>query len=216
MKERPIIFTGEMVRAILEGRKTQTRRIMPPLKHPNWTGYILTSKKDAAIECGPDYPDDDCDRVRNPYGVAGDRLWVRETFFYDDCFFMYGPLPKTPHQGWQDAFYYRADGECCDQIPECCCCDLKGTTPWRPSIFMPRWASRITLEITDVGVERLQDISAEDAIAESVDVGCVTSDFTDKLLPAFQRLWDSINAKRGFGWDKNPWVWVITFKRVQP
>lgn len=209
MKERPILFSGPMVRAILEGRKTQTRRVVK-------RQYVNVDKLDSYTE--------EMQLRHCPYGVPGDRLWVRETYLYDDCRYDRGPMPKTAPAGWQDAFYYRADGECCQQIPECACCELDGKTPWRPSIFMPRWASRITLEITDVRVQRLQDISEDDAQAEGaehgnlagVDVDIDGAVWNGAYRRGFHRLWDHINAKRGFGWDKNPWVWALTFKRVTP
>ncbi len=175
--ERPILFGAAMVRAILEGRKTQTRRAMKP--------------QPAELR---DIKGQDC-----PYGRQGERLWVRETFCVDE--------------DDQPVVLYRAtDHESCGQ-------------PWRPAIFMPRSASRITLEITAVRVERLQDISEEDAKAEGAEFGfCVGRDFHEPCDPedavassykqGFAFLWDSINAKRGLGWEANPWVWVVKFKRL--
>jgi hypothetical protein len=122
-----------------------------------------------------------------PYGVPGDRLWIRESFLIDWCGYERGPLPKIePSWDWRDAAYYRADGECCEQIPECACIEYEGKTPWRSSIHMPRWASRITLEITDVRVQRIAELSEADVLA------------------------------RGFGWHVNPWVWAISFRRIHP
>lgn len=149
-----------------------------------------------------------------PYGGPGDRLWVRETF------------NRTDPGGLNGLYYYRADtgfpwGDA-----------YIGIEAWKPSIFMPREASRITLEITDVRLERVQDISEADAIAEGlykfsgrqlcgmpeVDTWDGRNFFyhPDTRAARFDywNLWDKINAKRGFGWDKNPWVWVITFKRI--
>jgi len=159
MKERPIIFSAPMVRAILDGRKTQTRRVVTfnashrvQLAHKNW--HI--EDPDAILAC--------------PYGVPGDRLWVRETWRGGDII-CYGP-------------HYHADEE------------WHKNAGWKSPMCMPRWASRITLEITDVRVQRLQDISEEDAQAESA-----------------KEFWDSIDGK-SHPWSSNPWVWVVTFKRV--
>lgn len=183
MKERPIIFSAPMVRAILEGRKTQTRRV----------AKIPLDAKDAFF-------DDECDShcwsmeengmddphakmLRNPYGERGDRLWVKETWRVRGG-------KEYEYQKHQPSVVYRADvGEF--DIEE-----------WRPSIFMPRWASRITLEIEHDRVERLHDITEDDAQAE----GC------DPFRVAYKILWNSINGHGS--WHLNPWVWVIEFKRV--
>ena len=179
MKEHPIIFSTDMVRAILDGKKTMTRRV---IKNPERYEHIR--------EC------DFC----CPYGQVGDRLWVRET------------LVITGGRG-SEYVAYKADGYELD----------KGIFPekWRPSIFMPRWASRITLEITEVRVERVQEITEEDAIKEGICVVDNTEDgiysspnYPDIHRDIFMYLWDSLNTKRGYGWEVNPWVWVIEFKRV--
>lgn len=185
MKERPIIFSGEMVRAILEGRKTQTRRVVKPQP---WPVETVDTERHVIVS----HPD----KLRVPpcpYGQPGDRLWVRETWWH--------PRATEAHI---DNVAYRADGE----MP----CHLVETN-WRPSIHMPRWASRILLEVTDVRVERVQDISEADVQAE----GCTGSPFGpmgDAVL--FPRVWDSINAKRGHDWDTNPWVWVVSFRVLEP
>ena len=169
MKERPIIFSAEMVQAILDGRKTQTRRVMKvPPREINGVGIV--------------YESDKC-----PYGQPGNRLWVRETWAY------WGSI-ETP-----EAIIYRTDGD-------------KAGVRWRPSIYMPRKYSRITLEVTGVRVERVQDISHRDALAEGVSYDVSQDDGAP--VPRFQKLWDSINAKRGYSWDKNPWVWVVEFKEA--
>jgi hypothetical protein len=183
MKERPILFNSEMVRAILKGRKRQTRRVIKP----EWSRCLDF-----------DYPEDQQKAVDQcPYGVIGDRLYVRETWVVpnsEGC----APRDITPGQ----KVFYRATDE---------------YTWWRPSIHMPRWASRFTLEITDVRVERLKEISLHDINAEG------TPDTLDRALRPFgsrrehfQRLWDSINSKRGYSWESNPWVWVIEFKVLEP
>ena len=206
MTERPILFSGPMVRAILDGRKMMTRRVhkVQPNDPPStfsykwdgehWRGFIDAGKY--AGWC--DTPWMDC-----PYGETGDRLWVRETWgmcaAHPDC----------------DGVYFRADTS-----------DNKGAKvdKWRPSIFMPRSLSRITLEITGVKVERVQDISEADAISEGVTPPSTPITEPDgsrhmawgyEYRYGFEKLWDSINAKRGYGWDVNPWVWAISFRRIK-
>lgn len=200
MKERPILFNGEMVRAIFEGRKTQTRR---PVKQETWRGckeviYGEAAKKLSCAQpavtayAGFDTGNNSLAYWPCPYGQPGDWLWVRETW---SC------MERKPKQG--DEIMYRADGE--SLIWE----------PWSPSIHMPRWASRITLEITNVRVERLQDISEEDAIAEAMlGYGVSPADVTGRsiVITRFNHLWESINGKGS--WDINPWVWVIEFKMI--
>jgi len=185
MKERPIIFSSEMVRAIiLDGRKTQTRRVV---RLPSWF-QAITYVDDAQYK--------DCieRRVKCPYGGIGERLWCKETFI--KC--------EEPDDDGNYIIYYRAD------YP-----NDKTFGPCKPSIYMPRWASRITLEITGVRVERIQDITEEDAKAEGCEIGHgLTDDSPFFAREAFQKLWDSINAKRGYGWNENPWVFVISFKKV--
>lgn len=240
VKERPILFSAEMVRAILDGRKTQTRRKVkprPPSGAPDGvycesydglftffsedgtpctglTGNVkIKGKKSCHWKC--------------PYGVPGDRLWVRETFSLE-CYREYAYEEKLPtdrpvrtigdpdigeYHLWP---HYRAT----DQEPDLCCeeddckqCENNGFGPhWKPSIHMPRWASRITLEIVNVKVERLHDISEEEAKAEGgslhhPDVACEVGPIT-----SFKLLWESINGPSS--WAKNPWVWVVEFKRV--
>jgi len=228
--ERPILFSAPMVRAILEGRKTQTRRIVKP--QPDLTklgetvgpqGQRYYGKNAKQIESNGEWqfsiPGAALYPWRSPYGQPGDRLWVRETFYCDDGHYPDGvpdscqwrevegkrlsiPLEEKRAE-MLESMYYRADGEPQFEAPE-------GPIPWRPSIFMPRWASRITLEVTGVRVERLQSISEADAAAEGV--------YTDPACPAYDAyrvLWDQINAKLA-PWASNPWVWVIEFKRVTP
>jgi hypothetical protein len=191
VKERPILFRGEMARAILDGRKVQTRRIVKP--QPEDAGFGRN-----AVVCpyrtGTQWPLayyemrgscwNSSDPLRCPYGQPGDRLWVRETW---------------SQPGGQ--LRYRADGD-------------RGSWDvwkWVPSIHMPRWASRITLEIVSVRVERLWSISRGDAIAE----GCPRRRDTGGTSPVvwFHELWESINWKGS--WSVNPWVWVIEFKRLE-
>jgi len=192
MKEHPILFSGPMVRAILEGRKTMTRRVACP------PGYNLT-----------DYGLAHC-----RYGQPGDRLWVRETWAAGACADMLNPSALS-RKTWlidNGGLWYEADGAA-PLTP----ISPKGKT--RPSIFMPRWASRILLEVTSVSVERVQDISETDAKAEGapwLGAGFLAKLGDGSYREGFYDLWDSINAKRGYGWDANPWVWVVKFKRIEP
>jgi len=176
MKERPIIFSDEMVRAILAGEKTQTRRVMKP-QPVNLVDAIQWEK---------------C-----PQGIPGDRLWVRETWAAP------GYLDHRKPSDIEDwnPILYRADGFIARQFEVGWSWHAFMFGRWRPSVFMPRWASRINLEIVNVRVERLQDISEEDAKAE----GC-------KGIKEFRATWGRINAKRGYGWESNPYVWVIEFQ----
>lgn len=211
MTERGMIYNGEMVRAILDGRKTQTRRVMKP--QPDEDGL-------AKVINGPWV--DTSERIyRCPFGVPGDRIWVRETF--------QGPLfdfeQMEAYQEDSSKFkkpefcVYKADGK---PAPEFFDADDNLHCGWRPSIHMPRWASRILLEITDVRVEQLKSISEEEARSEGV--AQLREGFWKHYQPgwtqhqlsargSFATLWESIY---GFGeWDRNPWVWVIEFKRIE-
>lgn len=191
MNCKPILFSGEMVRAILEGRKTQTRRVIKPQPSGIMTWHPVIERW-SVNRTGELYKD--------KYGRPGDRLWVRETFapFGDaGAVWFKAGIPEYRgglRVGWLD-FPYKLDSTF--EPPN----DLK----WRPSIFMPRWASRITLEVTDIRIERVQDISSDDIKAE----GCPPH---HTLYGWWEHLWDSINAKRGYSWESNPWVWVVSFR----
>jgi hypothetical protein len=180
MTERPILFSAPMVRAILEGRKTQTRRVV----NPQPSSGVRTS-----VFVGSGVEDGHGREIRPRYGVPGDRLWVRETW-------------AEPSGNRPDIYRYRADFH-----------DHADTRiRWRPSIHMPRAACRIGLYINAVRIERLQAITDADAIAEGID---------GKTLGQpprldYANLWNQLNEKRGFGWDVNPWVWVIDFSAVAP
>lgn len=220
MTERPILMSAPMVRALLDGRKTQTRRVVKP-RHdwhvdevpdergvfrpwPVFESYVYAEPETIEVPC--------------PYGEPGDRLWVRETW-----------APNEMAVG--ESTLYAADG----RPPY----GNLSVSRWRPSIHMPRGLSRLTLEVTGVRVERLQDISEEDAKAEGITervvaeghnfyprrfgapgVPCVNSfgeksegeHFHHKAVDAFRSLWESINGPES--WAANPWVWAITFKRV--
>ena len=213
MKERPILFSAPMVRAILDGSKTQTRRALrdqPPadavqvstFHHPEPRAMFYAWGASAAgmTEIN-EWPPRPC-----PYGVPGHRLWVKETFTCTDFHY-----PDAPVDERDDTIFYRADPLPCWEGEE-------HEIRWRPSIFMPRWASRITLEVTDVRVERLYDISEADAVAEglrSTSDDCawhVEDDRHRAVDPrdSYASLWESINGAGA--WDANPWVWVVSFK----
>lgn len=212
MKEHPILFSGEMVRALLAGTKTQTRRTV---KIPRDTGeFVLVEQDDGGwwpykSEDGESPNVDNVEIPLNcPYGVPGDRLWVRESF----C------------PNWSDRIIYKADGGSAKAA------GYQTEPKWKPSIHMPRAASRITLEVTGIRVERLQDISEADAIAEGIEKspslarpgGYVWCDYNLPHDPAewyaspidsYKSLWESINGPGT--WASNPWVWVIGFPAYQ-
>lgn len=213
MRERPILFSGPMVRALLAGTKTQTRRVVKPQPDsthsgfPYWNvgGYRASWCRSAA-DGGPLEP---ANPLACSYGQPGDRLWVRETWCrkWDD------------ERGFLDECWYRASN------PDVVSVDAMEKSPWKPSIHMPRWASRILLEITDVRVERLQDISEADARAEGIecmagDPECGYRNYLDKtsqdwtLSPreSFQSLWESINGPAS--WSANPCVWPLDLRRL--
>ena len=218
MKERPILFNGEMVRAILDGRKTQTRRLVPERildKYYDYDDYC-NSVMPSGVQCKRDFEKgyflDLC-----PSGQVGDRLWVREShsLLYGIAYTANISVPEPLFEVCK--ITYAADGvekEFCLEVPAFWI-DTKNIYPKeipkkRPSIHMPKWASRITLEITDVRVEKLQDITPSDAVSEGITHRTMNCPKVE-----FQWLWDSIYEKRSFGWDTNPWVWAITFKRVK-
>lgn len=206
MAERPMLFSGAMVRAILAGTKTQTRRIAPIRKldlrrHPGdvltWSVSFLKAVKGAlSSHSGGKFTDLQARSIIasqfNPYGRPGDRLWVRETWAY-------GVHAMASDRDEDGPFVYAADGTTQGRL-----CDR-----WRPSIHMPRAASRITLEITGVRVERLQDITPDDCSAEGISLHHV---LVDARQAKYRDLWESINGPGS--WDANPWVWVIEFRRV--
>jgi hypothetical protein len=199
-KERPILFSGPMVRAIIEGRKTQTRRIVK--SQPDCKSWCLAEveAKQGSLQCKPsvfkwapcygsdETPNGEDEYIYCPYGKPGDRLWVRET-----------------HCKYGGGYIYRADYGTHTPISD----GIGG--PWKPSIHVPRVASRITLEITCVRVERLQDIAEADAIAEGCQCAGVPASLTNR--GAFAKLWDLINGAES--WAANPWVWVVEFRRCE-
>ncbi|WP_165667956.1 ASCH domain-containing protein [Metapseudomonas otitidis] len=217
MRERPILFAGPMVRAIINGEKTVTRRVMKPQPTSSnrgghsWPCQIHQTMLhvEQELQNGEGIwgglADSAC-----PHGAPGDRLWVRETFATlsaGQC------EPVKPARGYgQDVRFAATD-------PLAACDVGVRGYPWRPSIHMPRWASRILLEITAVRVERLQDISDEQCIAEGIGmtkhaVGVKLTRPHDESVPKamFRELWQSINGAES--WAANPWVWVVKFRRV--
>ena len=209
-KEHPILFSAPMVRAILNGTKTQTRRIFKGLTPPQCNGLHTCIVEDgvAKFHLNGKLAMHSGEWTQSPYGQPGDRMWVKETFAYTD---------HTINE--QPGYVFRATD------PDWS--EMEGFK-WKPSIHMPRKASRITLEIAAVRVERLQDIKAADCIAEGIDphtfnvgMGTVTT-FRNYLTGAtnsaayqsYQSLWESINGPDS--WNQNPWVWVIQFKRISP
>lgn len=236
MKERPIIFNAEMVKAILDGRKTQTRRIIKP--QPTLSNTSGFNWKGAAYGLG--FNDKETNRnFANtnacPLGKVGDRLWVRETWWQAG----YGarPYPESDEYEWVGSkrAHYAVDGNPPNEPNSDYPSGLKNGSfsaanpnrVWRkrPSIHMPRWASRITLEITEVRVERLNAISENDALSEGCVAleGCKWHTFKEAKAgtpmhdhtakDAFSAIWQSIYGEES--WSSNPWVWVIEFKRVE-
>ena len=238
MKERPILFSGEMVKAILAGQKCMTRRVVRK-DISNQFDIDVDNTVAAYIN---QFTGDSCDPVEIcPYGTVGDRLWVRETWYYEEH--MHDSTaggPDLPGDLYSHRLVFKAD---CPDYPVNVGVGQHG---WRPSIFMPRWASRITLEVTDLRAERLQDITEGDAEKEGMPdevpmspVYCPVCEgrgFRDAYHPVslgymeidcrecdtarkkFKNLWDSINGrgrKPGKAWDDNPWVWVVEFRRVE-
>lgn len=222
MKIAPILFNSDMVCALLDGRKTQTRRIVKPQPFIDAQGNFVWGNRNF----GQDFSGPHIKKLIEwnhgggrvgfcPYGQPGDLLWVRETW---------------AQVGSCDPGYltYRAT------YPDCLPPGLENVPAdihdagerWRPSIHMPRWASRITLRLTDVRVQRLQEISEPDVVAEGITKRPHKGHFAyhyDGGAPhghathtgAWRMLWDSINAKRGLGWDVNPWVWALLFEVIR-
>lgn len=230
MAERPILMSGPMVRAVLEGRKSQTRRLVKPQPPRDCKSVYAPFAKDPNNWQGVCADDLIGWYGRCPYGVPGDRLWVREKHYRMGKWVRSGTT-KAGRPRWR----FKADGNGLLYVAQ-----VEDTTApivlpkkrtergWhkRPSIFMPRWACRLVLEVTAVRVERLQDISEGDSKAEGCAVGDVVThkgtmgpfdaELTkgaDTAREAYRALWNSLNAKRA-PWASNPWVWCISFRRV--
>jgi hypothetical protein len=239
MKERPILFSGPMVRALLDGSKTQTRRVIAKQPADGWAFDVppqfgrITSphpKKGrfgAFIRhgVGTDFPS--FDLMPCPYGMPGDRLWVRETHEVnrigceEDEDGAFGNFAGVAYRADNGRAQFPISQRLYDRLNE------TESSGWTPSIHMPRWTSRITLEVTGVRVERLQDISEADAAEEGVESlrgeGEYWKDYLrstehcDELIclsarESFRTLWDRINGEGA--WAANPWVWVVEFKRL--
>lgn len=203
MIEHPILFNTEMVNAILEGRKTMTRRVIK--SQPSDVGAVKIHREQ--MRENEFYFSSNTGKigiftpqfVKCPYGPIGSKLWVKETWAASRLFDLMPPrdIPQNAD------LFFKADGignwNNCARV--------------RPSIFMPRWASRVALEITNIRVEQVQDITDSDAIQEGVDR--TNTSIPGYAVQRFKALWDSINKKRGYGWDKNPWVWGVEFRRVE-
>jgi hypothetical protein len=215
-RELPLLMTAPMVRALLNGTKTQTRRAvkfqkhgdgLPPIPDEAWIEHSYEKPEHGNVPC-----------LKVPYGHGdeqviyrhfprfepGMRAWVKETFGSPDADHPLCKGGRTIEQGMRLVYRANPSGK-----------SSQGSFVWRPSIFMPRWASRITLEITEVRVERLQSISEEDAIAEGID-----HDFRLSMkgghfscVGAYADLWDSINGKGS--WNANPWCWCISFRVLE-
>lgn len=219
MKERPMIFSAESVRAILDGRKTQTRRVAPHFPDGVRPEAVMWNPYNKVIQCHHSGI-----IVKCPYGQPGDLLWVRETWMK-----YRGRLIYRADRGVVMDEGYAADGTSHGSIQ-----------PWRSPIHMPRWASRLTLEVVSVRVERVQDISEADAIAEGIvpiktkgvlgqiktmyEVPGLLGTYADgqidtrvchSAVEGYSELWDHLNEKRGYPWRSNPWVWVIEFRMVE-
>ena len=233
LKETPILFSTEMVKAILNGKKTQTRRVLKP--QPEF--FLESWEEPPKIIVGPYHPTViDKDGFEQPgdmiFGAYtddgewgwkcpyGDLLWVRETHFRyheygkkldKEVLYMDNPSSEIINISRSDTPLETSE----DRIKDL---TRRKRSGWikMPSIFMPKWACRIWLEITDVRVERVQDIKQDDCVKEGIArytfAKGVISDEPPDSRWAFIKLWDFINLKRGYGWDKNPWVWVIEFK----
>jgi hypothetical protein len=237
VKERPILFTGDMVRAILDGRKSQTRRvIMPQPTYRENAGFCLKGQC-YGLGFSPKETQLNFIRICCPY-VQGDRLWVRETWWHPEPY-SYGSTPsgeelKCPRMVSRHApVHYAADGEP-PNIPNTHYPRglrngaYSAPDPWaiwtkRPSIHMPRWASRILLEITEVRVERVQEIDAMECMYEGIEISQVDDAGPFPVGPTeasgwyrteYRKLWDSLNGKK-YPWQSNPWVWTISFERLE-
>lgn len=216
-KERPIIFTGESVRAILDGRKSQTRRVIKPQPRIengwfNWGGNRPKSKYcTGAVSTYPPAPNTIA--FHCSYGQVGDRLWVKEDYKYLIQGDMVITYYKTSYE--KDRVKYTLIN-CLDEKTKAKL--IKGKQGvWKSKLLMFKFMVRIWLEITGIRVERIQDIDAVEAEAEGArrPKRLCPDRHDEYILERFQRLWDSINAKRGFSWDANPYVWVIEFKRIK-
>lgn len=220
---KPILFSAPMVQAILEGRKTQTRRIVKPKRNSRCRMSLFNAIAHISGKWfGVDFNNVPFinDLIEQPKCKPGDILWVRETWRdrWGMAYANYGTGNAYPIDDVRE-IEYKAGGNGffmhgCNLCPDEPTVKWGEWSKWRPSIFMPRDAARIFLRVTNVRVERLQDITEEDAIAEGIRIGIGGEPYFS-CRDAFVALWNSINTKRGYGWDSNPWVWVYEFERAE-
>lgn len=220
-RERPILFSGEMISAILDGKKCQTRRVIKP--QPDLRpGTMLTPMRERISTAYWHWKDEwwwqdpqPSMLAQCPYGAPGDKLWVRETWgIYSESWTDYGwegdgivdiGIQKSLPRGSMHSKYhivYKESGYEADEGER-----------WKPSIFMPRWASRLTLEVVSVKVERVSEICVDDVVAEGIELDMSDSQYwRENTIGRYAELWDSLNAKRGFPFSGSPWCWAITFR----
>ncbi|HDY87415.1 MAG TPA: hypothetical protein ENH82_04775 [bacterium] len=222
---KPILMTVEMAKATLDGRKTQTRRVCKTQSTTNEKPYLRPDGLYIYTLCngvGTGYP------FKCPYGKIGDRLYVRETHYRFGKWVKNG-ISKTGKQRWKFKATHDYDIRYYDNPPPNIRSNSYRKIGWyqRPSIFMPKWASRIKVDITDIRIGRVQDITVEDCLKEGIEMD---SEYASLLISqaespydcrakhediekmVFENLWDSINLKRGYGWRVNPFIWVVEFK----
>ncbi len=205
---KPITFNDEMINAILEGRKNQTRRPFKgttEYKGPYNPAYMEVHKDSLGWK-------DVCS-----YGKVGDKIWVRESWGV-------GCRP-CPFRGDYEGIEYKAECKLLEDndslnlyevnVPSGDCLSNYHSKSWKRPSSMPEWASRITLEITNIRVEKVQDITPEDAIREGYPFGLPEPKTKDEYIDWFRNVWDKIYAKKGFGWNENPYCWVIEFKVLE-
>ena len=221
MKEKPILFSTEMVKAILAGKKTMTRRVIKPQPKEQLKCVIQHETKGRSCWMEENADQLSKDFKFHKYYEVGDILWVRETWAIHDL--MLKPKKLNPNdEAW---FYKRKFSP--EMVPHVVYAadypvgSWKGA--WRSPRYMPRTAARLFLKVKDIRVERLQDITEEDTKAEGVLWNRArklnelekSNNIIDNAKALFMHLWGSINSKRGYGWDLNPWVWVVEFERVE-
>jgi len=201
MTERGILMSGPMAQAAHEGRKTQTRRVIRP--QPFWIDVVtkLPVKPHSPKNIDGYLPH------RCPYGEPGDLLYVRETWAINSCFD--DQSPSRVGDVYEGILIWHCAADTTHGAENDAC---RGR--WRPSIYMPKWAARTWLRLLDVWIERVQEISTEDIECEGILHWIENNGNHGGRRRTFAKLWDSLNAKRGFGWDANQWVWVLKFKRT--
>jgi hypothetical protein len=234
-KVRPIIFSGPMIQAILNGWKTQTRRVLKPQPPADRDKCWVEYPHGQPMACYRSFPDGGSARTglcECPYGGPGDRLWVRESFWTDrrePGVVIYDATPEWgKYRDMANPIRSTFPDDTEPSREEARRAMLPKFWSKKPARFMPRWASRLTLEVQEVRVERVQEIDELGALDEGVqDDGSVVGTMKESGKPprtqewsegeardGFARAWDGINRERGFGWDLNPWVWVVTFRRT--